>query len=85
MLQKIQGWLSPPNPWENHKVIHESLHGGTGAWLIQGDTYVKWRSSGLSSLLWIHGKRPYLVPIFFSEANGHGLCSGFREECYLVG
>ena len=45
-------WLSPPDPWKNHNLAHESRHGGTGSWWIEGDTYVEWKSSDTSSLLW---------------------------------
>ncbi|KAF8465153.1 hypothetical protein DFH94DRAFT_360795 [Russula ochroleuca] len=54
--QDVRNWLSPPDPWKNHNVVHESRHSGTGTWLIQGDTYAEWKSSGSSSLLWINGK-----------------------------
>jgi hypothetical protein len=46
---------------ENHNLARESRHGGTGTWWVEGDTYAEWKSSGASSLLWIHGKRPYLA------------------------
>ncbi|KAF8466110.1 hypothetical protein DFH94DRAFT_848535, partial [Russula ochroleuca] len=56
VLRNVKEWLSPPNPWTNHNVVRESRHTGTGTWLIQGDTYAEWKSSGPSSLLWINGK-----------------------------
>ena len=61
MIQNIQKWLSPPDPWKNHNVVHDTRHSGTGTWLIQGDSYLEWKSSGQSSLLWINGKRQYFV------------------------
>ena len=65
-LQKVvRNWLSPPDPWKNHNLARESRHGGTGTWWIQGDSHAKWKSSGGSSLLWIHGKRPYFAPYSF--------------------
>ncbi|KAF8460885.1 hypothetical protein DFH94DRAFT_360973 [Russula ochroleuca] len=54
--QDVRNWFSPPDPWKNHNVVHESRHSRTGSWLIQGDTYEEWKSSGSSSLLWINGK-----------------------------
>jgi hypothetical protein len=62
----VRNWLSPPDPWKNHNVAHESRHNGTGTWWIEGDTYAEWKSSGPSSLLWIHGKRQYFAPPFFT-------------------
>ena len=59
----VKSWLSPPDPWENHNAVHDTRHDGTGMWLIQGDTYANWKSSGRSSLLWINGKRQYFVLI----------------------
>ena len=57
MQKAIRGWLSPPDPWKNHHIARESRHETTAAWFVQGATFLKWRSSGPSSLLWIHGKR----------------------------
>src|SRR6266404_2257996 len=50
-------WLSPPDPWENHRSHRESA-----VWFIQGNTFSEWKMSETkSSLLWVHGKRP-LIP-----------------------
>ena len=76
MRQDVRNWLSPPDPWKNHNVVHESRHSGTGTWLIQGDTYAEWKSSGPSSLLWINGKRQYFVPVFFPETDYFCLPAG---------
>ena len=57
VVRNIREWLSPPDPWKNHNIVDETRHGETGTWLIQGDTYAKWKSSRPSSLLWINGKR----------------------------
>jgi hypothetical protein len=59
-LQKdIFRWLSPPDPWKNYNVARTSRHSGTGAWFIYGTTLSEWKTSGPSSLLWIHGKRKF--------------------------
>jgi hypothetical protein len=55
-------WLSPPDPWENHSTARESHHKGTSTWFVQGDTFIKWKSSGPDPLLWVHGKRKCLNP-----------------------
>jgi hypothetical protein len=59
LQQDVRNWLSPPDPWKNHSIARESRHGGSGTWWVEGDAYAKWKSSGASSLLWIHGKRLY--------------------------
>src|SRR6267154_2373501 len=61
LQQDARNWLSPPDPWKNHTLAHESRHGGSGTWWVEGDTYAEWKSSSASSLLWIHGKRPYFA------------------------
>ena len=43
-----------------------------------------WKSSDLSSLLWIHGKRKCLVLVFFPETDDFYLFSWGRKERYLV-
>ena len=72
-LQKaIRGWLSPPDPWKNHHIVHDSWHEATAAWFIQGETFSDWKCSGPSSLLWIHGKRQLLLSYCaFPETDGH--------------
>jgi hypothetical protein len=55
--QKVRDWLSPPDPWKNHKIACETQLTGTGTWWIQGQAYAEWNSAGPSALLWIHGKR----------------------------
>jgi hypothetical protein len=54
-LKNIHEWLSPPNPWENFKVAHESRHPETGAWFVNSNTFSDWKHLGPSSLLWING------------------------------
>jgi len=57
LQQDIRSWLSPPDPWKNHNVARGLHHKGTAAWFTQGNAFSEWKSSGPSSLLWIHGKR----------------------------
>ena len=57
LQRDIRSWLSPPDPWKNHNIAHESRHGVSGAWLVQGDALSEWSAFGPSSLLWLHGKR----------------------------
>jgi hypothetical protein len=68
----MRGWLSPPDPWKNHNIAHESRHEATAAWFIQGETFSEWKWSGSSSLLWIHGKRQLLaIRYALAEADGY--------------
>jgi hypothetical protein len=60
LQEDIRRWLSPPDPWKNHNTARKSHSKETSTWLIEGSTFVKWKSSGLDSLLWINGKRKYL-------------------------
>ena len=85
MRHNIWEWLSPPDPWKNHNLIHGTRHSKTGTWLIQSGTYAEWKSSGPSSLLWINGKRQcFVVPICFSGTDDYCFCSGRGKECHLV-
>ena len=71
LQQDIRSWLSPPDPWKNHSVARESHLEGTATWFVGGNTFSEWKSSGPSSLLWIHGKRE-LPPgtYLFAEIDG---------------
>ena len=49
------GWLSPPDPSQNHNIAREAQLDGTTSWFTQSSIFEAWRSTG--SLLWVHGKR----------------------------
>jgi hypothetical protein len=57
LLKDLRSWLSPPDPWKNYNIARKSRHSETGAWFVNGNTLSKWKESGPSTLLWIHGKR----------------------------
>ena len=84
LQQDVWHWLSPPDPWKNHDLVHKSRHNRTGTWWIQGESYREWKLSGPSSLLWINGKRQYPVAVFFPETDYRCVPSGSREERHLV-
>src|SRR6266851_8301597 len=88
LQQDIRTWLSPPDPWKNHNIACGSRHPGTGMWFVQGDAFSEWKSSGPSSLLWIHGKRMYTAyrPIHapLQKLMAFSPHSGRRQECPLV-
>src|SRR5260221_8725796 len=57
---------------------------GTATWFVQGDTFSEWKSSGPSSLLWIHGKSQSLPCATPSPMLTVFLClSRSREKCSL--
>jgi hypothetical protein len=59
LIQLLRSWLSPTDPSTNHNIARKSQHNGTATWLFQGQIIIKWKSTG--SLLWIHGKRVFLL------------------------
>ena len=84
-IQKIRTWLSPPDPWINHNSARKSQHGATGAWWIHGEAFSKWKISGSSSLLWIHGERQcFRRSVLFRGTYNLHVCSRSREERALV-
>ena len=52
---KIVDWLSPPNPWTNHKSARRLHEPETGSWLLQSDQYKRWKY-GHTRHLWLYGK-----------------------------
>ena len=61
-IQLLRSWLSPADPSTNHNIARKAQHKGTAAWLFDGQSIIKWKSTG--SLLWIHGKRAFLLSSF---------------------
>jgi hypothetical protein len=85
LRQLLRTWLSPADPSTNHNIARKAQHGGTAVWLFQGGIVIEWKSTG--SLLWIHGKRAFLLAFFSSDSlllTDSGYHSGLWEECYLV-
>jgi hypothetical protein len=64
LQQDIRKWLSPPDPWKNYNIARKSQHRGTRAWFLQSPALADWKSSGPSSLLWLHGKRQLLFDVY---------------------
>ena len=52
--EKLEKWLSPPDPSTNHNIARKAHHKGTASWFFQGSIFKQWKSS---PFLWIHGKR----------------------------
>ena len=59
LKQILRNWLSPADPSTNHNIAQKAQHDGTAAWLFEGGIIIEWKTTG--SLLWIHGKRAFLL------------------------
>ena len=66
---KILQWISSIPYEDNHDTASMGHTSGTGEWLLQHDTYIKWKTSRTCSILWLHGirKRPISLPYMASE------------------
>jgi hypothetical protein len=82
LQEKLQKWLSPPDPSTNHNIARKAHHKGTASWFFQGGIFEEWKSS--SSLLWIHGKRIVLFLSTTSYPTDSHLCSGLGQKCLMV-
>ena len=83
LRDSLRTWLSPPDLSTNHNIACKARHEGSSEWFLQGSMFDEWKSSG--SLLWIHGKRKFLVALttqFLLMIFRFG--SGLREEYTLV-
>ena len=66
LKQLLRTWLSPADPSTNQNIARKAHHNGTAVWLFQGRIFTEWKATG--SLLWIHGKRAFLL-LFFPRNN----------------
>ena len=57
--QLLKTWLSPVDPSTNHNIAQKAQQEGSAVWLYEGSVVIDWKAS--SSLLWIHGKRAFLL------------------------
>jgi ankyrin repeat protein len=74
-------------PWRillsEPQISDEAPYEGTAAWLFQGKKFKDWMSTG--SLLWVHGKRKFLLAFTAQNLIVSDLrTSGVREERHLV-
>ncbi|KAI4250807.1 MAG: hypothetical protein LQ352_005234 [Teloschistes flavicans] len=53
--RQILSWLSTVRYREHHKSAFSTVMPGSGRWLLQKHTFIDWKSSSSSSILWIHG------------------------------
>lgn len=54
-FHKIVDWLSPPDPWINHRSARQHHEPHTGSWFLQSDRYQGWKG-GHTRHLWLYGK-----------------------------
>ncbi|KAI0264851.1 hypothetical protein BC834DRAFT_843821 [Gloeopeniophorella convolvens] len=52
--ERYRSWLSVPNSSTNQRIASEARHSDTSMWLVRGEVYEAWKSSG--ALLWVTGK-----------------------------
>ena len=84
LIQLLRSWLSPADPSTNHNIARKAHHNGTAAWLFRGQLIIEWKSTG--SLLWIHGKRAFLLLFISGERllTDSDRLSGLWEKRHLV-
>ncbi|KZP07449.1 hypothetical protein FIBSPDRAFT_998150, partial [Athelia psychrophila] len=51
---EVYRWLSAPDSSSNYHTAREEHHSGTGAWFIEGESFVKWKETP-DSALWVYG------------------------------
>ncbi|KAH9069495.1 hypothetical protein EDB83DRAFT_2188767, partial [Lactarius deliciosus] len=61
LRESLRKWQSPPDPSTNHNIAGDRQHEGTAEWFFESSQFEKWKLTG--SLLWIHGKRTFLLPV----------------------
>jgi hypothetical protein len=66
LRKDLQKWLSPPDPSINLNTARKAYHQGTAAWFTQGSIFNRWKSEGSESMLWINGKRTFLLLFTFA-------------------
>lgn len=58
---QIHLWLSQMHYMKHHRTALEGMLEGTGQWLLRKKEFRQWRSSSVSSILWLHGIRKRAV------------------------
>ena len=87
LREKIQRWLSHPNPSINHNTACKAHKDGTATWFLEGPMYKTWKETGkeTGSLLWVHGNRTVFRSSRATAADSLWFRSGIWQECSLVG
>ena len=69
MSEKLQRWLSPPDPSTNHDMACNTQLDGSAKWFIEGTTFREWKEKKIGSLLWISGNRTLFLRSTFMAIN----------------
>ena len=67
--QDIIKWFSPPDPSTNHNTACEIYNNVPPTWFFRAQIFKDWMSNG--SLLWVHGKRAFLIIFCASTPKCH--------------
>ncbi|SMY24696.1 unnamed protein product [Zymoseptoria tritici ST99CH_1A5] len=65
--QKIEAWLSAPDPWTSHASARQRQEPGLGLWLLQSPSYVEWKF-GPNQNLWLYGEPGIGKTVLYSTA-----------------
>ncbi|KAF5364466.1 hypothetical protein D9758_010707 [Tetrapyrgos nigripes] len=49
-------WIKAPNPFENFNAAYPKIVEGTGTWLLDHESFERWKNNLNGSLLWLQGK-----------------------------
>jgi hypothetical protein len=52
----LLGWISAPDPYEDHEAARLQHEPGTGAWLLRHPIYLAWKLGISKNVLWMRGK-----------------------------
>jgi hypothetical protein len=69
---QILQWISAIPYEDNHNTASTGHTSGTGEWLLQHSTYLDWKTSPTSNILWLHGIRKgahFLLMCWVDRAN----------------
>ena len=73
LRESIHKWLSSPDPSTNHNIACSTHHKKTATWFFQDSIFREWKSA--ASLLWIHGKRLFLLLLNSAPSDSILYCS----------
>ncbi|KAF7971442.1 hypothetical protein HWV62_21216 [Athelia sp. TMB] len=80
--EHIYRWLAAPDTSGNYNAAREKHHATTGAWLIEGEQFVRWKETP-GSALWIYGTRKFDA-ILSGKTLTIGLRSGMWQNDHLL-
>lgn len=52
--EKVERWLSPPDPSTNYNQALQQRHEGSGLWFLERDAFAEWKKRQ-NSFLWLYG------------------------------